>query len=83
MERERRSFIVRPALEGDAWLVEEPGDARPQQFSTRDDALEAGKKLAQAHGPSTLQVHDLAGNTELEMTYEEDPLVTQLEKFGF
>jgi hypothetical protein len=83
MQRERRAFTVRPAAEGAAWLVEEPGDERPQQFATRDDAVEAGKTLAQAHGPSTLQVRDRAGGIEAEMTFEEDPLVTQLEKFGF
>ena len=83
MEPAQRTFTVRPAGEDDRWLLSEAGDEKPQQFPTRAEAVEAGKKLAQGHGPARLQVFDSQGAVESETTYEKDPLVTQLEKFGF
>ena len=79
----QRVFIVRPAADGKHWLVMEPGDERPQEFESKDAAVEAGKTLAQGHGPSELQIQSSAGELESSTTYEKDPLVTQLEKFGF
>src|SRR5688572_18638118 len=55
MNPQRRVFIVQPAP-ADGWLVREAHDENPQQFSTKEQAMEAAKKLAQAHGPSVLQV---------------------------
>ena len=78
-----RVFIVRPAADGKRWHVMEPGDARPQEFDSKDAAIEAGKTLAQGHGPSKLQIQSSTGDVESSTAYGKDPLVTQLEKFGF
>jgi hypothetical protein len=64
--------------------VSEQGDSGlPQAFDDKDAALEAAKKLAQAFGPSRLRVETNDGKVDLECAYAKDPLVTQLEKFGF
>ena len=81
MEQTRRVFTVRP--DGDRWLLSEIGDEKPQAFAGCDEAVEAGKTLAQGSGPALLKVLDADGAVQSEASYERDPLVTQLEKFGF
>ena len=79
-----RVFVVRPDSATEQWLVSEQGDAGPAQaFGNKDAAVEAAKKLAQAFGPSRLRVESGDGKVDLECAYDKDPLVTQLEKFGF
>ncbi len=81
MEQTRRVFTVRP--NGEQWLLCESGDEKSQAFASRDEAVEAGKTLAQGNGPALLKVLDTDGTVQSEANYERDPLVTQLEKFGF
>lgn len=84
METERRVFYVGLEPGGGKWLVTEAGDDSTRDaFDTSDEAVEAAKKLAQAYGPSRLLVHKSDGSLDYETAYEQDPLVTQLEKFGF
>lgn len=79
-----RVFVVRPDSTGNQWLVCEQDDSGfPQAFDDKDAAMEAAKKLAQAFGPSRLRVENSDGTVDLECAYDKDPLVTQLEKFGF
>jgi hypothetical protein len=79
-----RLFLVRPDGNTNDWLVSEDGDtAAPQRFDSRESAVEAGKTLAQGHGPSLLRVLEQDGSVDDETSYGKDPLVTQLEKFGF
>jgi hypothetical protein len=84
METSRRVFFVRQDESQSKWLVGESGeDGTCDEFSTHEEAVEAAKKLAQAFGPSRLLVHNADGTLDYEAVYEEDPLVTQLSKFGF
>lgn len=83
MSQEERVFIVKPEGSGGEWLLFEPGDDQPQRYASQDAAVEAGKKAAQGHGPSRLEVQDADGRVASESRYDKDPLVTQLEKFGF
>ena len=83
MAEEARVFDVRPSAAADKWQVAEEGVDSPEEFDTREQAIEAAKKLAQAHGPSRLRVHSSDGRVEHETSYEEDPLVRQLAEFGF
>jgi hypothetical protein len=79
-----RVFVVRLDPAAEQWLVSEEGDSAPAQaFDSKDAALEAAKKLAQAFGPSRLRVENRRGNVDLDCAYDKDPVVTQLEKFGF
>ena len=83
MASNRRVFVVSP--NGRTWRLYEEGDAsdRGQEFDRKDDAIEAGKKSAQGFGPAVLRIESEPGVVELEQVFDKDPLVTQLEKFGF
>ena len=84
MESERRVFYVRREETAGKWVVTEAGDESTRsEFESSAEAVEAAKKLAQAHGPSRLLVHKTDGSLDYETTYDEDPLVTELQKFGF
>ena len=84
MVNKRTVFHVVPDATGTRWLVTQEGnDSRPDSFESKELAVEAAKKLAQAHGPSLLQVHSRDGAIEYESSYEEDPLVRQLAEYGF
>ena len=83
MTSNRAVYHVVPTANRDKWLVTEEGDAGALEFQTKEEAIEAAKKLAQAHAPSQLQVHNIDGAIEYEATYEEDPLVRQLADYGF
>ena len=82
-ERAPREFTVSFDRSSGQWLVSEPGDEKPQVFNAREDAVEAAKKLAQGYGPSRLRVLTTDGSVDTETEYGADPVVTQLEKFGF
>lgn len=81
--RTPREFTVRFDDSDACWLVSEPGDDKPQVFAAREEAVEAAKKLAQGYGPSRLRILATEGSVESEIEYDADPVVTQLEKFGF
>lgn len=77
-------YHVSPESHGHRWLVAEEGtNGTTDAYEQRDEAIEAAKTLAQAHGPATVKVHTADGGLEYERDYGKDPLVEQLEKFGF
>lgn len=81
---ETRQAVVHVTSEaGGQWAVAEDGLEGRDVYGTREAAVEAGKKLAQARGPSRLQIHDERGGVAFEQTFDKDPLVRDLEQYGF
>jgi hypothetical protein len=65
----RNRYDVVPA---DKWDVTH-GGAVLSSHDTKDPAVEAGRKVAQANEPSQLVVHKQDGTFEYEYTYGDDP----------
>ncbi|MEU5553120.1 DUF2188 domain-containing protein [Micromonospora sp. NPDC047793] len=66
----RNEYHVVP--DGDGWKVEQGGTV-VGTYDTKQDAVDAGRKVAHGNEPSQLVVHTADGQIETEYTYQDDP----------
>jgi nucleotide-binding universal stress UspA family protein len=70
---DRVVFHVVPNASADAWLVTQEGGGRREEFRSKEEAVEAARKLAERAPLAQVKVHRKDGNMDYESTYGEDP----------
>ena len=73
MASNRTVYHVVPNASGERWVVSQENDNFRQEFTTKDEAVQAAKERARGQEPSQVKVHKQDGNMEYESTYGQDP----------
>lgn len=74
MASNRTVYHVVPDASGERWVIsQEKNDRFREEFSTKEEAVNAARDRAQRETPSQVKVHKRDGNMEYESTYGEDP----------
>lgn len=74
MASDRKVYHVVPNADQSRWVISrENDDTFREEYSTKDDAVQAAKSRARGEEPSQVKVHKLDGNMEYESTYGDDP----------
>ena len=73
MASNRTVYHVVPNASGERWVVSQENDNFRQEFTTKEEAVNAAKVRARGQEPSQVKVHKQDGNMEYESTYGQDP----------
>ncbi|MCE7794018.1 DUF2188 domain-containing protein [Salipaludibacillus sp. CUR1] len=65
-----KEYTVRPNKDADAWFLKIEDVAPEQDFDKKNDAIEAGEKVAQENKPSRLVIYNHLNEVEDEKNFK-------------
>lgn len=65
-----KEYTVRPNKDADAWFLKIEDVAPEQDFDKMDEAVEAGKKVAEENKPSRLIIYNHLNDVVDEINYK-------------